>query len=89
MHDQNSESLAYLAASDAALGKLDAAKASAKAIMALEPVFSLEKFSSRLAAAKLQFREALLARLALAALPQESSVPTSPPAIADKTKPEP
>jgi adenylate cyclase len=69
MHDQNSESLAYLAASYGALGKLDTAKARAKAIMALEPDFTIEKFSRRLVAAEPKFREDLLSRLALAELP--------------------
>jgi adenylate cyclase len=67
--DQNSESLAFLAASNAALGKLEAAKARAKAILAMEPDFTIAKFSERLATADPNFRQGLLAKLTLAGLP--------------------
>jgi hypothetical protein len=71
MHDQNSESLAYLAASDVALGKRDEAKTAAKAIIALESDFTIEKFARRLATAESKFRNDLQARLVLAGLPEK------------------
>jgi len=68
-HDQNTESLAYLAASNTALGQLEAAKSSAEAILALEPDFTIEKFSRSVSGDEPKYRDDLLARLAMAGLP--------------------
>jgi adenylate cyclase len=66
---QNSESLAYLAASYAALGKLEPANAKARAILALEPDFTIDRFAQRLAGAGSAFRDNLLTMLRATDLP--------------------
>ena len=73
MTQQNSESLAYLISSLVAIGDLTAAETRKRALIDLEPDFSISRFASTLTFEQPRVSEKLLAGLRAVGLPKETA----------------